>query len=180
MTEPSGPTGAPGPEYAGLVTRALAFALDVVIVQAALVTAGAVLALIVSAFEDVSIDISGFGVVAAAIGWVLVFDTYLVAFWTLTGQTPGMRALGIRVTTVDGPNLRLSGGVVRVVGMVLAAIPVFLGYLPILTSPRRQGLHDRMAGTIVRYVGEEPKPRRHIGAAATGPPSESRGTPPVG
>ena len=179
MTEPGPPAGSPSPEYAGLVTRVLAFALDVVIVQLTLTVVGAVLALVVSAFQDVSIEISGLGVVAAALGWALIFDAYLIAFWTLTGQTPGMRALGITVTTTEGANLRLRRGVVRVVGMVLAAIPLFLGYLPILTSARRQGLHDRMAGTVVRYVGEESRPQRHLGGSARARPSAPPGTPPA-
>ena len=162
MTEAGSPTRSPSPECAGLVTRGLAFALDVVIVQVTLTIIGAVLALIVSAFQDVSIDVSTAGAVAAAIGWVFIFDAYLVAFWSLAGQTPGMRILGIRVTTAEGANLRPRRGVVRLAGMVLAAIPLFLGYLPILTSPKRQGWHDRMAGTVVRYVGEAPKPERHL------------------
>jgi hypothetical protein len=36
------------------------------------------------------------GFVLAA-GWVLVVGTYLVAFWTVAGQTPGMRLLRLRL-----------------------------------------------------------------------------------
>jgi hypothetical protein len=44
--------------------------------------------------------------------------------------------------------------------MVLAAIPLFAGYLPILTNEKRQGFHDKLARTVVRYRAPEPVRRR--------------------
>ncbi len=44
---------------------------------------------------------------------------------------------------------------VRVVGMVLAAIPLMAGYALILFDDRRQGLQDKLARTFVLYVPEE-------------------------
>ena len=160
MTTSDPPEGGAGPEYAGIVTRGCAFALDVAILQGIITVVGAVLALIVGAFGDLSIDLSPAQAVVVAVGWTLAFDTYLIAFWSLAGQTPGMRILGIEVTTPEGERLKPRRGVVRVVGMVLAAIPLFAGYLPILTSEKRQGLHDKMARTVVRYVSDDPKPQR--------------------
>jgi uncharacterized RDD family membrane protein YckC len=157
-TDPPGDEA--GPEFAGIVTRGSAFALDVAILQGIITVIGAGLALIVAAFGEVSIDFSPAGAVAAAIGWSLAFDIYLIAFWSLAGQTPGMRILGIEVRTIEGARLKPRRGVVRIVGMVLAAIPLFAGYLPILTSEKRQGLHDKMARTVVRYVADDPKPAR--------------------
>jgi uncharacterized RDD family membrane protein YckC len=148
------------PEYAGIVSRGCAFALDVAIVQASLFAIGAIFALIAEAFGEVSIDLSAFEVVLGAIAWILIFDAYLIGFWWLAGQTPGMRLLGVDVRTTEGGRVPPGRGVVRIVGMVLAAIPLFAGYLPILTNEKRQGFHDKLARTVVRYRKPEPAPRR--------------------
>lgn len=137
--------------FAGIVSRGCALALDVLIVQASLFAVGAVIALIAEAFGEVSIDVSAFEVALGAIVWIFVFDVYLIGFWWLAGQTPGMRLLGVAVTTTEGAKVTPKRGIVRLVGMVLAAIPLFAGYLPILYSEERQGFHDKLARTVVRY-----------------------------
>lgn len=147
-------------EYAGIVSRGCAFAADVAIVQASLFVVGAVITLIAEAFGEISIDISALEVVLGALAWIAVFDIYLIGFWWLAGQTPGMRILGIDVRTTEGTKVPPKRGVVRIIGMVLAAIPFFAGYLPILTNDRRQGFHDKLAKTVVRYRKSEPAPRR--------------------
>jgi uncharacterized RDD family membrane protein YckC len=137
--------------FAGIVSRGCAFALDVLIVQASLFVVGAVITLIAEAFGDVSINVSGLEIVLGALAWIAVFDAYLIGFWWLAGQTPGMRLLGIAVTTTEGAKVTPKRGVVRLVGMVLAAIPLFAGYVPIMLNEERQGFHDKLAKTVVRY-----------------------------
>jgi uncharacterized RDD family membrane protein YckC len=150
--------------YAGLVTRAVAFALDVAILDAILIVIGVVVGLIISAFGDFAPDL-GLGEVALGIvGWALAFTAYFVTFWSLTGQTPGMRALGIKVVPVKGDRVRPLQGFVRVAGMLAAAIPLFAGYLLILVQNRRQGLQDLIARTLVLYVERERPPARHRSA----------------
>jgi uncharacterized RDD family membrane protein YckC len=51
----------------------------------------------------------------------------------------------------------------RFVGLTLAALPLFAGFLLILVDDRRRGLHDRLARTVVVEAGDEapaPPPRR--------------------
>ena len=146
------------PEFAGIVSRGCAFALDVVILQAILFAVGAVITLIAEAFGEVSIDVSAFEVVLGAIAWAIAFNAYLIGFWWLAGQTPGMRILGIEVRTTGGTRVTPSRGIVRAAGMILAAIPLFAGYVPILLNERRQGLHDKLADTLVLY--RRPAPAR--------------------
>ena len=148
------------PEYAGIVSRGCAFALDVAIVQVSLFLIGAVLALIAEAFGEVSIDVSATEVVLGAVAWIAVFDIYLISFWWLAGQTPGMRMLGVDVRTTEGERVTPKRGVVRLVGMFLAAIPLFAGYVPIMLNDERQGFHDKLAKTVVRYRKPERRPRR--------------------
>jgi len=138
--------------YAGAVTRTLAFALDVALLHAIIFLAGAGVALIVGAFGDVSIDVDPLSISLAAGGDLLALGAYLAWFWTLTGQTPGMRALGIEVQTMTSERLKLRRAVLRLFGMLLAAAPLFAGFLLILVTDRRQGLQDLIARTVVRYV----------------------------
>jgi uncharacterized RDD family membrane protein YckC len=98
----------------------------------------------------------------------LLASAYLVSFWTLTGQTPGMRFMGIRVVAVNGGPLGQIAALRRLVGMVLAAIPAGAGFLLVLVDDRRRGLHDRIGGSLVVHVARE----RHARAAPTSPPAQ--------
>ena len=74
---------------------------------------------------------------------------YFVVFWSTAGQTPGMRLMGVRVVTGSGTAPPVWRSVVRFVGLVLAIIPMFLGFLPVLFDRRRRALPDYLAGTVV-------------------------------
>ena len=127
--------------------------------QAILFLIGVVVALIIGAFSSFNLDGDVETILGAAAVWILTFGIYCTAFWSLTGQTPGMRALGIEVSGVDGHGCGVRRSLVRLVGMVLAAIPLFAGYLPILLRDDRRGLHDLMAGSDVRYAEKKRPPR---------------------
>ena len=49
----------------------------------------------------------------------------------------------------DGEALRPRKSLLRLGAMVLCAIPLFAGFLPILVDNRRRGLHDMIAGSVV-------------------------------
>jgi uncharacterized RDD family membrane protein YckC len=97
--------------------------------------------------------------IAIAIGgvaYVAWFVGYFATFWSTTGQTPGARVMGVRVVCASGTEpVRLRAAVVRLAGMVLAAIPLFAGFLLILVDDRRRGLQDRLARTVVVYASDE-------------------------
>ncbi len=89
-------------------------------------------------------------VVVGSVAYVLWLVGYFVFFWSTTGQTPGNRLLEIRVCrAADGEPVGLGAAVLRFIGLILAALPFFLGFLPILLDDRRRGLQDMLAGTVV-------------------------------
>jgi uncharacterized RDD family membrane protein YckC len=89
-----------------------------------------------------------------------VVGTYFVLFWSTAGQTPGMRLMGLRVLTSGGTYPGVIRSLVRVIGLGLAIVPLFLGFLPVLVDRRRRGLHDLVAGTVVLYdSGGTPDPQ---------------------
>jgi uncharacterized RDD family membrane protein YckC len=79
----------------------------------------------------------------------------IIAFWIYKSATPGKMA--IRATIVDArTGLQPSKGqfIGRYFAYYLSAIPLGLGFLWIARDPRKQGWHDKLAGTVVvRPVG---------------------------
>lgn len=143
------------PQYEGLVTRAIAFALDAAIVNlvALVVGVGVGLALSILTIHD-SLKV----VLVACGGVALILWTvgYFVVFWSTTGQTPGNRLMQIRVCREDGERLRPRRALLRFGALVLAALPLFAGFLPILVDARRRGVHDMLAHTIVVRAPQTP------------------------
>lgn len=160
----------PGVPYAGVATRAVALAIDAALAQLIVFTGGAVLALVGSLVADVRLDT--LGRVLAAAAWVTVVAAYFVLFWSTAGQTPGMRLMSLRVMTPRGLHPGVTRSVVRVIGLGLAIVPLFLGFLPVLFDARRRGLHDLLAGTVVLYAERDLPPAELAMAPA---PSTGRG-----
>jgi len=74
-----------------------------------------------------------------------------VLFWSSAGQTPGMRLLRLRLRGPTGNSLSVGRSLVRFVGLLLAIVPLFAGFLPALFTERRRALPDFLAGTVVLY-----------------------------
>jgi uncharacterized RDD family membrane protein YckC len=135
--------------YAGVGTRGTALVVDAAVVTLIFVVGGALIGLVASLFGTLR-PAWLVGALAAA-GWVLVVTSYFVGFWSTAGQTPGMRMMRVRV--IHAADEVPSGwrALLRLVGLVLAVIPLFAGFLPALVDPRRRALPDYLAGTTVRY-----------------------------
>jgi uncharacterized RDD family membrane protein YckC len=148
-------TGTARREYAGFVSRAMAYLTD-----AGIVTVLALGGLIV--VEVVGVVVGGSArdairefplFVLAAMPAVLAF--YCAFFWGLAGRTPGMTLLGVRVVTTAGGAVSWPAAAIR--ALVLAYFPI--GALWSLVDRRRQAVHDKLARTaVVRAVpaGDEP------------------------
>jgi uncharacterized RDD family membrane protein YckC len=91
-----------------------------------------------------------------ASGWALLASGYFVLFWSGAGQTPGMRLFRLRLYGRSGRPPSLGRAVLRAVGTLIAIIPLFAGYLPVLFNERRRGLPDFLAGTVVVYEDAVP------------------------
>lgn len=142
------PADTTGPRYVGLVTRTIAFVIDAAIVNGVAAVTAAAVVLVLSLFpishdlRTVLVAIGG----AAFFVWVVA---YFATFWATTGQTPGNRLMRIRVTRPSGGRLRPRRAMLRVVGVVLAALPLFAGFIPVLFTDRRRGFADWLADTVV-------------------------------
>lgn len=132
---------------AGLVTRGAALLLDFGLVNLAFVAASSLIAFILGrSGNDTGRIVLGAGV------WLLVGGAYLTTFWSLAGQTPGMRLLGVQLEADGTRRIGARRAFRRLVALALALLPLGLGLIGVVSSERRRGFHDRAAGTEVIYV----------------------------
>lgn len=134
--------------YAGLVSRAGAFAVDT-----ALVTVGTTAFVLFLELLELAVGTRagqrGGSVPLLPVAVPALLLLYETVFWTLAGRTPGMALLGIRVVPVAGHRLSWAPALARAV--VLTLFPVGAAWS--LVDARRQAVHDKVARTVVRYTG---------------------------
>lgn len=143
-------------DRAGAVTRTLAFALDMLAVNLAFSGLAAIAALIGSFFAGNDNGVSGLALALGSGAWLVLGAIYLVGFWALAGQTPGMRFFGIRLAV--GRGLPFVSSLKRLLGLAAALLPLGIGLLGILFDERRRGWQDRFAGVDVLYEERPEKP----------------------
>ena len=137
---------------AGLITRGAAFAIDVGLLTGFISIASGLFASIIPTIFGGDGDGISTGAFALLSTLGLLFGgSVFVTFWTLIGQTPGMRFLGIRLQAGGSNEIGFKRSLIRALAIPLAVIPFGLGILAILYSPRRHALQDYLAGTEVIY-----------------------------
>ena len=135
--------------YAGVASRGLALAIDSLVALVIFACGSALVSVIGSLVGGVG---SGWlaGVFLGA-GWTLFAGAYFALFWSAAGQTPGMRLMRLRVRREHGRGISLGRAIIRVIGLFLAIIPLFAGFLPALFDRKRRALPDYLAATVVVY-----------------------------
>ena len=146
--------GRPRPMYAGLVSRGVAWVVDYAIMVAIATVTTVVIAVVLDAILPHGVQADAPEVFATAAGWIIFTASYLVGFWVLAGQTPGMRLLGLVVVRTNGGRVNVGHALRRLAGICASFLTLGLGFLLMLVDDRRQGLADKFAGTLVLYTGE--------------------------
>jgi uncharacterized RDD family membrane protein YckC len=142
-------------DRAGAVSRGLAMIVDGVFVNLAFTAFVALVTLVVTTFGGGGGGGTTFAIAVGSTAWLSFGAIYLLGFWSLAGQTPGMRFLGIRL---DGGRLSLRRSIKRLIGLGLAVLTFGLGFLGIVFSERRRAWDDRMSGSEVVYDERRPEP----------------------
>lgn len=152
-------------EYAGFISRAVAFSVDLIIVGLILLVVATLGSAVEAFFPGRVFAGLRAAVTAATAVFSAVFSAvYLIACWTLLGQTPGMMLMGLRVARTDGRAMTLGRALCRYLGLLLSALPLFCGFFWILIDARRQGWHDKLGDTVVTYA---PRRAARSGAMAS-------------
>ncbi len=130
----------------GVATRAVSWTLDAIVINVVATLVGAGTALVLSIFPLGKHAQPAFKLVAGGV-YVIWCAAYFVAFWSTTGQTIGARIMRIRLLTPARGRVRVPRALIRWIGMNLAMLPLFAGYVPILFG--RRGFPDWLAHTSV-------------------------------
>jgi len=143
-------------------SRVVAFIIDAVVL-------GIIQVILASIIGDVSI----IGSVTRSIIYAAIGFVYFGYSWTAWRASPGQRVLGLMtVNDADGATLtwtqatmrwawlfgpsvlnsltgnQIGGGLGAIVGLIVLGYYIYLLYSA-ATDPRRQGFHDKQAGTLV-------------------------------
>ena len=94
---------------------------------------------------------SGDGVRVSGSTSIVISLIYFTILWSRVGagRSLGMRILGLRVVDLNGELLGLRGAFIRALGLWLSFAVCFLGVIWVAFDGRRQGWHDKLAGSLV-------------------------------
>jgi uncharacterized RDD family membrane protein YckC len=137
---------------AGLGTRTLAYLVDALLLFLFWATLSFVSSFAIEVGLDQVAGLSTFVQAALVFGVFAVQWGYWVAFETLwSGQSPGKRALHIRVVRLDGSSVTFLDVALRSLGRVVDFLPALyaVGILTMVVNPLGRRLGDLLAGTVV-------------------------------
>lgn len=138
-------------EYAGFWVRFVAYLIDVLILS-------------LLNFTIFWSTLNSLSAVGYSIIGLITEGIYLTAFWVWRGQTPGKIVVGVKVIRSDGASITLEKALLRCTVYLIYWLPVPLALripLPLLLlwiafDRRKQGIHDKIADTLVVRI----RPRR--------------------
>jgi uncharacterized RDD family membrane protein YckC len=162
-------------------TRLVAAAVDIGLLVAAYSIASTVFASVIPFTFGGHLSTAA-AIVLTAVG-VTPAGGIIVAFWTLVGQTPGMRFRSIRLVARGSRHITVRCAIRRLLAVILSLVPLGLGFLAILRDRERRAWRDRIAGTDVIYdalARTAPHARRDADGISDPLKTPSRGEPRLG
>jgi uncharacterized RDD family membrane protein YckC len=138
-------------EYAGFWSRVLASIVDTILVL--LATAPLLMLFGLGTGFDLN-DLANGGALPAVSPGSLIQNllpaVVVIAFWATLQATPGKMLISARIVDAKtGGKPGLGQCILRYLGYFVSIIPFGLGLLWVAFDPRKQGWHDKIAGTVV-------------------------------
>jgi len=135
--------------YAGAATRLAAFVVDQALSGALFAMGTAVVAWVVALVThgEVQVNLPIWAIGGFYLAWILAYFAYP---WAVSGKSPGMALLGIRVVRADGSPAEGRHAVLRVLTLPLSFIT--LGTLRAILLAATAGAARSVAGTAVVYA----------------------------
>ena len=134
--------------YVGFWMRFVAFFIDSIIVMVIMSLAFAVLLSSVDLASPGSADAGS----AVHIVSTLLLAVAVILFWRYRGATPGKMIISARVVDAVTGGPPSTGKLIgRYFAYFLSTLPLGLGFLWIAFDERKQGWHDKLAGTVVVF-----------------------------
>jgi len=159
---PTAPWGGPAltPKFAGFWIRTVAYMIDgflILVLMAILAgvgifgyTSGTTAT---DTFRSFSYTFSETNLSFLNVAIFVLYLVYFTFFLGTRGQTPGKMLCGLKVVRLDGSPVGFGQAAIRTLGYVLNQFTLYIGFLWVAIDPRKQGLHDKIAGTYEIRVG---------------------------
>ena len=128
-------------QYAGFWFRAVAAIIDGILCQVTFV----LLLMLLSLMLRIPTVPEGYVVFGLLIQW-LWFTFPESSEWQ---ATLGKKMLGLRVTDEQGGRISFGRANARYWSKILSALILFIGFIMVAFTDKKQGLHDKIAGTLV-------------------------------
>lgn len=137
-----------GYRVAGLATRILAATLDLLIVAVIQFLASILILSVLTAGGAGAGASVGAVLLIASLEFFIAVGYFTICEATTGGRSPGKRALGIRVISMEGGTPSLTECFLRNLAFVVD-VPLFIGPLLMFFHPEGRRLGDIIAGTVV-------------------------------
>jgi uncharacterized RDD family membrane protein YckC len=136
----------PAPIYAGFWIRFWASVIDSILVSLIITP------LLIAVFGwdyFTSSRFGGYGFLDFILSWGLP-TLAIVLFWVYKSASPGKMFFSARIVDAEtGRDPTVRQCVVRYLGYFVSIVPFGLGFLWVAFDSRKQGWHDKLAGTVV-------------------------------
>ena len=140
--------------YAGFWRRLGAYVIDSVIFSVVTTIIGNIVISIMVAVSagnpEPNLGLGAIVVLIMTIVSYLLFGLYYVLFESSKIQaTPGKMALGLKVTDLHGKRLSFGRASARYFAKIVSVLAVYVGFMMIGWTEKKQGLHDMIVGSLV-------------------------------
>jgi uncharacterized RDD family membrane protein YckC len=154
-------------DYAGLGRRVFAFIIDAIMLLIFIVIAAAFFSLIqgvkyfyyltvqrapIAVLTEAGTSEAALGPIIASLGvlFIIIPWLYFAGFECSRGlATPGKTLMHIVVTDKEGNRISFARATLRHFAKFISTLIIFIGFIMIGLTKKRQGLHDRIAGCLV-------------------------------
>ena len=137
--------------YAGPASRVLAFAGDVVASAASFTAVTVTVSWLLAVVAGISFDTTE----RAGPVWAVVLGMWSLLWWwatvSVSGRTPAMSLVGLKVVGRDGAPIRARRALLRTLVQPVSVLLFGAGFAVMLVDRERRALHDLAAGTAVVY-----------------------------
>ncbi|QKI88329.1 RDD family protein [Thiomicrorhabdus xiamenensis] len=133
------------PTYAGFWIRAGATFIDAIL----MVIVFTIPTMMIYGAEEMNNGAIIHGFWDLLINWILPF-VVIIWLWVRFYGTPGKMATKLKIVDArTGYKLSVFQAVIRYFAYIVSALPLGLGFIWIGFDPKKQGWHDKIAGTVV-------------------------------
>ncbi len=140
-------TGEQTPEYVGFWPRVGASILDTILIG--IITYPLLFALYGAEYFSLANERLSNGIADFILSYVLPFVA-VIAFWIYKSATPGKMAIKAKIVDARTGGKPSTGQLIgRYFGYFISLLPLGLGMLWVAWDKKKQGWHDKLAGTVV-------------------------------